>query len=66
MESYKEIPFYEDLSVREAVRRTMINSFTHYHEYSYEEALEVFDECGLQCVDSHTNLPIHHFILKRK
>lgn len=66
VESYKEIPFYEDLSVREAVRRTMINSFTHYHEYSYEEALEVFDECGLQCVDSHTNLPIHHFILKRK
>ena len=60
------IPYFDDLSPKEVVRRNMINNFTHYHEYSYEEALELFDECGLKCVDSHTNLPIHHFILKKK
>lgn len=54
------------LSPKDVVRRTMINNFTHYHEYSYEEALELFDECGLKCIDSHTNLPIHHFILQKK
>lgn len=66
VESYKEIPYFDDLSPKEVVRRNTINNFTHYHEYSYEEALELFDECGLKCVDSHTNLPIHHFILKKK
>ena len=36
VESYKEIPYFDDLSPKEVVRRTMINNFTHYHEYSYE------------------------------
>lgn len=66
VDSYKEIPYFEDLSTREVIRRNMINSFTHYHEYSYDEALELFDECGLECIDSHTNMPIHHFILKKR
>ena len=66
VEHYKDIPFYDDLSPREVARRTIINSFTHYHEYSCEEALELFEECGLECIDCHTNLPIHHFILKKK
>ena len=66
VESYKEIPYFDDLSPKDVVRRTMINNFTHYHEYSYEEALELFDECGLKCIDIYTNLPIHHFILQKK
>lgn len=66
VESYKDIPLYESLTVRERVVRTKVNNFTHFHEYSYDEALELFDECGLECIDSHTNLPIYHFILKKR
>lgn len=66
VESYKEIPFVEDLKTREIQRRTVINSYTHFHEYSFEEALDVFRDSGLECIASHSNLPIHHFVLKKK
>ncbi len=66
VESYRDIPYYEDVSVREAQRRMMVNSLTHYHEYSFEEAVDVFNESGLECVAGHTNLPIHHFVLRKK
>ncbi len=66
VDSYKEIPYYQDISPREATRRRIVNGLTHFHEYEYKEGLELFEECGLECIDSHVNQPILHYILKKK
>ena len=65
VESYREMPYPEELRMREIQRRTIINSFTHFHEYSFDEAMSVFKDCGLKCVAHKSNLPIHHFVLKK-
>lgn len=66
VENYKEIPYVEDLKKIEVQRRNLINSFTHFHEYSFEEALDVFKDSGLECIASHTNFPVHQFVLKKR
>lgn len=63
---YTEMPYPTDLTAAERERRTQINNFGHFHEYSYEEALEVFEESGLECVFHQWTLPIHHFMLRKK
>lgn len=63
--NYHEMPFPEDVSAEERERRTLINNFGHFHEYTYEEAMEVFEESGLECVFHKWTAPVHHFMLKR-
>ena len=65
VESYKEIPYPEELTKREIKRRILINDFAHFHEYSFNEAMSVFEECGLKCIAHKTNTPVYHFVLKK-
>lgn len=66
VESYKDIPYPFELTEEERVRRTKINNFGHFHEYSYEEAMSVFEESNLECVIHVMTTPIHHFMLRKK
>lgn len=62
---YSEMPFPDKMSKEEIARRTAINDFWHFHEYSFSEAMEVFEESGLECVEHRFTKPIHHFILRK-
>lgn len=65
VESYKEIPYANAISEDEYMRRNIINEYAHFHEYTYEEAIAVFEESGLECVEHVWSMPIHHFVLKK-
>lgn len=65
VESYKKMPFPENLTKIEIEKRTKINNFGHFHEYSYNEAMEVFAQSGLECLVHKFDSPIHHFILQK-
>lgn len=62
--SWKEMPTYENLDDEERQRRVAINNYGHFHEYSYDQAVEVFDAAGLEVVYYRWNSPIHFFILR--
>lgn len=63
---YSEMPNPWDMTKEEIQRRIAINVWGHFHEYSYEEAMEVFEESGLECAGYLFTYPIHHFILTEK
>lgn len=65
VESYKEMPYADAINAAEYQRRNIINEYAHFHEYTYEEAMEVFEESGLACVEHIWSPPIHHFVLKK-
>lgn len=65
VESYRDMPYPEQLSVEERQRRNAINNYGHFHEYSYQEAIDVFRESGLECIGYKWTLPIHHFMLRK-
>ncbi len=62
--SWQEMPTYDELSEEERSRRILINNYGHFHEYSYEQAVEVFAKAGLEIFYYRWNSPIHFFILK--
>ena len=62
--SWKEMPTYDSLSDGERQRRTTVNNYGHFHEYSYEQAVEIFENVGLEVFYYRWNSPIHYFILK--
>ena len=62
--SWKEMPTYDSLSDGERQRRTTVNNYGHFHEYSYEQAVEIFENVALQVFYYRWNSPIHYFILK--
>lgn len=64
--SFHEMPEPDQLTSDEKIRRTLINNFGHFHEYSYDEAMEVFEESGLECVGYKWTPPIHHFMLRKQ
>ena len=64
--SYRDMPYPEDLSENERIRRYRINNFGHFQEYTYQEAVSAFEDAGLECVIHCFNSPIHHFMLERK
>lgn len=63
VEHYSEMPYPNELSSKEQEERSMINEMHHFREYSKEEALEVFEEVGLECILYTEG---HHFILQKK
>ena len=65
VESYKEMPYADVISSNEYQRRNIINEYAHFHEYTYQEAVEAFEESGLICVEHVWSAPIHHFVLKK-
>lgn len=64
--SWKEMPSPEDLTEKQRIRRNRINGYGHFHEYSYEQATEVFEASGLEVLYYRWNSPIHFFILRKK
>lgn len=62
--SWKEMPTYDELGDEERQRRVAINNYGHFHEYSYEQAVEVFEKAGLEVFYYRWNSPIHFFILR--
>lgn len=66
VEHYSEMPYPEDLSGGQRQRREQINEYHHFREYTTEEAMEIFNEAGLECVNHTWTYPIHHFMLKKK
>lgn len=66
VDSYKDMPSPSDLSSEEIERRTKINNFGHFREYSYDEAIELFDDAGLECVDYQYTPCIHHYMLRKR
>lgn len=65
VQNYHEMPWPDELLPEERERRKLINAFGHFHEYSYAEALEVFQESGLECIFHKWTHPIHHFMLRK-
>ena len=65
VQNYHEMPYPEQLTLQERERRVQINEFGHFHEYSYAEAMDVFNEAGLECVFHQWTSPIHHFMLRK-
>ncbi len=63
--SFREMPYPEEMSPEERERRTQINNFGHFHEYSFEEATGVFLESGFINEGHIYNAPIHHFMLRK-
>lgn len=61
--SWKEMPEAKDLSEEQRRRRIAINEYGHFHEYTYEQAVEVFEAAGLEVVYYRWNDPIHFFML---
>ena len=57
------MPYPNELSSKEQEERSMINEMHHFREYSKEEALEVFEEVGLECILYTEG---NHFILQKK
>lgn len=66
VESYKEMPYASEISSEEYKRRNIINEYAHFHEYSYQEAMSVFEESGFQCINHVFTAPVHHFMLKKR
>lgn len=64
--SWKEMPSPEDLTEKQRIRCNRINGYGHFHEYSYEQATEVFEASGLEVLYYRWNSPIHFFILRKK
>lgn len=65
VESFKEMPYPDELTAEERKRREQINEFYHFHEYSYEEATEIFKLSGLKEVYHTLSGTIHHFMLEK-
>lgn len=63
---YTEMPTPDMYSQEEREERWNINGGFHYKEYSYDEAMEIFDEAELECVMYEWHYPNHYFVLKRK
>lgn len=63
--SWKEMPAARELDEAARQRRTAINNFGHFHEYSKEEAEEVFTAAGLEVVYYRWNDPINFFMLRK-
>lgn len=64
--SWKEIPHLSGLDELTIKRRIAINNYFHFHEYTQQEAEEVFDAAGLEVVWHRFNHPINFFILRKK
>lgn len=62
--SWKEIPSASSLNEEQIKRRIAINNYGHFHEYSKEEAEEVFKAAGLETIYYRWNDPINFFILQ--
>lgn len=62
--SWEEMPAYDELDDEQRQRRTLINDYGHFHEYSYEQAVEVFEKAGLEVFYYRWNSPIHFFLLR--
>lgn len=65
VDSYREMPYPDDLSEEQRNRRMVINNFGHFHEYSYDEAISVFTDSGFDCIGYKWASPIHHFMLRK-
>lgn len=63
--SWKEMPTAAELDQAARDRRIAINDFGHFHEYSREEAEEVFTAAGLEVVYYRWNDPINFFMLRK-
>ncbi len=66
VQNFKEMPYPEELTEKEREERMIINEFGHFHEYSYDEAKEVFETSGLRIVSHVFSYPIHHFWLEKE
>lgn len=62
--SWKETPAYDEVDDEQRQRRTLINDYGHFHEYSYDQAVEVFEKAGLEVFYYRWNSPIHFFLLR--
>jgi SAM-dependent methyltransferase len=65
VKNWREIPYPCELSEEEKIRRNDINAYGHFYEYTYEEALDVFNESGFECIGYKYNHPVHHFALRK-
>lgn len=66
VQHFHEMPYPDEVPEAEKERRTLINEYWHFREYSYDEAMEVFHESGLECAAYRWTPPIHHFMLRKK
>ena len=65
VKSYREMPTPGQLTEKERSLCVQINNYGHFHEYSKEEAIEVFTEAGLEVIQHRWNNPINFFILRK-
>lgn len=64
--SWKEMPSAAELDQAARERRIAINDFGHFHEYSKEQAEEVFEAAALETIYYRWNSPINFFMLRKK
>lgn len=65
VKNFHETPYPEQLTAEERKRRILVNELGHFHEYSHDEAMEVFCESGFECVVHKWTYPVHHFMLRK-
>lgn len=65
VQNFHEIPYPHQLTDEERNRRVLINELGHFHEYSHNEAMDVFRESGFECVAHQWTFPVHHYMLRK-